>query len=112
MEPAGIGLMRSISEPDRFAQHICPRHFAHVVVQCHGMRHDFKTVLDRAVRFAVDKFVDTVGLLFDEGCVVIILSAAVDFQFHAEEACSFTVEDWLGLVTVVLDFNADTIIAM
>ncbi len=98
--------MAVISEPERFRNHIMPRHLIAVIVEGHGVGDDLHSVVKRAVRLYVDLLVKRIPDVKDLVRLFAVLSAAVNFKLNAEEARTFSVENGCGLVGIVVDRGA------
>ena len=61
MKAASAGLMRLIAESECFLSQFIPVHIVHVVGKGHGVRYDFKAVIQAAVTFDIYGFGELVG---------------------------------------------------
>lgn len=85
MQTAGACLMAGIAHINRTMQNLLPRHFFPVVIQRHGVRYHFKTIVQRTVMLTVEIFqAVAVGDLHDLTGTGIILPGPVNLQLHAK----------------------------
>ena len=96
-------LVGTVAHGNGFPKKFFPVHFLCVIIQCHGMTYNLKTVLQAAVRLDVDIFLMHIGDAFDSGGVIVVLAAFIHFQFYAEVSFSLTIENGCGFVAVFLD---------
>ena len=79
METAGVGTMGKIPHLNRLVQNRLPRHLMQVPVKTHGVRDDFKSIIQAAVVLAVNQLLLPVPDKQEPSGAVGILSAAIDF---------------------------------
>ena len=98
MEAAGPGLMTPIVHSDRLAQDCFPRHILLMEIQSHGVRHDFKTFVQRTVVLAINQIFP--GICQSQNCFGVsrVFPGSVNLQFHAKISGSVPVEDRLRLI--------------
>ena len=99
--------MAGVAQMYRCPQDPLPGHFLHMIVQRHGVGHQFKAVLQGTVMLAVEIFPTIpVGDLHELPGALVVLSGAVDLQLHAEVAHPRSAELGFRLVIVVLNCTA------
>ena len=103
VQTASRCLVGTIAHGNCFPKDFFPVHFLRVIIQRHWVTYNFKAVFQAAVRLDVDVFLMHIGNAFETGCIVIVLAAFIDFQFHAEVSFAVSVKDRCGFVAVLLD---------
>ena len=108
MKPTGIGTVAEITKLRCLGKHCGPRHFVHMVFQCHGVSDQLKAVLQRAVMFTIE-MVQTVsvGNVHQLICRAVLFTGAINFKLDPQKPPPFPIENLSGFVVVILDAFLD-----
>ena len=102
VEAAGPGLVAGVAHGPGGGQHLRPWHFPEVVVQGHGIGHQFEAVVQGAVVLAVEPPLPPVGDVQQLPGVGAVLPRSIDLQLHAEKPGALPVKNggWFEGVVV------------
>ena len=103
VKSASAGLMAAIIHVDSGFHYLRPGHFIFVIAERHRVSYDFHPVVQTSVGFYVDVLRNPVADTQKRISVVAVLTALVDFKFHAEITLAVTVKYRVGLVAVFVN---------
>ena len=95
--------MAAVIHVDSRFHYLCPGHFILVVFQGHRVGYDFHSVREAAIGFDVDMLRNPVADTQKRISIIAVLTALVDFKFHAEITLAVTVKYRFGLVAVFVN---------
>ena len=103
VKSAGSGRVAEIAHALRLAKDFRPRHFSQMVFQRHGMRYEFKALIQTAVRLDVEIFCVLVRDVKQLLRVAVNRTAVVDFKLNAEMPQALAMEHEVGRVAIFVN---------